>query len=656
MSNEEKIEKLRQNNPFLSSSVGDPRDNPYPDIAAVNEPAFLGLSQLIRQKAASPSLPCAGLVFGETGSGKTHLIGRLLRGTNTRENGFSFAYVQPIEDPEQTYRYLLREIIVNLCHPAPGFSAETRMDRIVNTVFQDAETMPVRQTLSAEKEISAEPLLDEFQDRLRQTVHGRKKFTPFFFRETGKLIRIALDIVLNPAQENTGKKKDSPAEIREKEYLPDALSFVQSKFPDIPKNFLKVLFQYRDPAKRAAAVEWLKGGDMDERDLSCLGISGRMQGTGPMQEDQARNILESLGMLLMHYGNPLVVCFDRLENYDTDQKIRSLGTMIEFLVDQAKAMVPVVFVRGDAWNEFFSTRLNDHIVTRLQTNEFTLKGCSSDQALELIRIRLCRVLGQEADLFPFDRNQLSGILGKKLLSPREIIISANRSLQKILYPEQPVPETDSVTETLKKAFAAQCRAVRMEFDRHAPDRGRLRHALELGLRSLSPDTGFVIRDLSSPEDKYIDFVCRICPATPQTDDSGCAAVFLIDVEKNAQAVVAAFRRGHEFLKENPLAKVLYIRDARCEIPAPPQWKATNEHMELFRNAGGRICFLEEKHAAAWYALTLLHYDVKDGSIMVPEPGDLCRNVSPEEFAAFIRKEILANPDAGFGAVAAMGKI
>ncbi|MGE0085936.1 MAG: hypothetical protein AB7S75_16130 [Desulfococcaceae bacterium] len=49
------------------------------------------------------------------------------------------------------------------------------------------------------------------------------------------------------------------------------------------------------------------------------------------------------------------------------------------------------------------------------------------------------------------------------------------------------------------------------------------------------------------------------------------------------------------------------------------------------------------------------YAVKDGYIMVPEPGDRFRNLSQKEFAAFIRKELPANTDAGFGPVAALWK-
>ena len=60
---------------------------------------------------------CAGLILAEVGSGKTHLLGRILTQSKQMHSPCAFAYIQPLEDPEQTYRYLLREVMVNLFHP-----------------------------------------------------------------------------------------------------------------------------------------------------------------------------------------------------------------------------------------------------------------------------------------------------------------------------------------------------------------------------------------------------------------------------------------------------------------------------------------------------------------------------------------------------------
>lgn len=133
-----------------------------------------------------------------------------------------------------------------------------------------------------------------------------------------------------------------------------AIEFMRAKFPDIPKEFFKVLFQYQSPSKRSAAMDWLKGIAIDDEDAALLRVTNRMEDSPNLLEQKSRHILSCLGALLAYYGKPLVVCFDRLENYDTDAKIHSLGKMVEFLVDKAKAMLPLVFVRGQQWEETFT--------------------------------------------------------------------------------------------------------------------------------------------------------------------------------------------------------------------------------------------------------------------------------------------------------------
>ncbi len=115
--NENKIELLKKSNPFSSASSGDPWDSKYPHVESINRKTLKGIYNLIRQKNENPEISnFAAMVLGEVGSGKSHLITRILNFCNNFTSPFSFAYIQPIEDPSQTYRYLLREIIVCLCH------------------------------------------------------------------------------------------------------------------------------------------------------------------------------------------------------------------------------------------------------------------------------------------------------------------------------------------------------------------------------------------------------------------------------------------------------------------------------------------------------------------------------------------------------------
>jgi len=72
--NEKKLSALREENPFTSSSVGDPWEDKYPDVRSINERAFNEISQLIARphlvRFTSPSplrithTPPLGTVFG----------------------------------------------------------------------------------------------------------------------------------------------------------------------------------------------------------------------------------------------------------------------------------------------------------------------------------------------------------------------------------------------------------------------------------------------------------------------------------------------------------------------------------------------------------------------------------------------------------------
>ena len=112
---------------------------------------------------------------------------------------------------------------------------------------------------------------------------------------------------------------------------------------------------------------------------------------------------------MTRYHQPLVVCFDRLENLETDEHIHALGKMVEFLVDKAQAMLPVVCFRGMQWEEKFRHKLNQHISSRLETNKFELRGCTPEQALAIVRSRLAAVPGNEQGetLFPSTRKNCS---------------------------------------------------------------------------------------------------------------------------------------------------------------------------------------------------------------------------------------------------------
>ena len=593
------LDLLRRNNPFVSASVGDPWDRQYPHVPAINDQAFQGLCHLMRQKAHTPDLNCAGLILGEVGSGKTHLLGRILTYTAQAQPPLAFAYIQPLEDAEQTYRYLLREVIVNLCRPTPAAPYATQLEAILAAVCTEV--------IGTHSRPEGQHKLQAIQhDRLNVLAYLRPSV--FAYAQTW-----ATDLLCRD-------------------------------YPDMSARFLDVLFQYRLPEKRAAAVNWLKGGGLDQSDAERFGVAERIEASSSRLEQEARDMLTSLGLLLARYRQPLVLCFDRLENLETEAQLHAFGKMLEFLVDTAKGMLPLACVRGQQWEERFRGALNQHVTSRLETNRFTLQGCTAEQALDLVRQRLASVLpaAQAEALFPFDADELRGMFQTGFHSPRVVIARANERLRQLLDAGRAVPV--SPQHTLQEAYERQYQTILQAFERYPPDRDRLRRALSLYLNHRpSPRDGRLESvQRAEAEPKYIDLVGTLLApgAAPR------AVVMLIDVEPHPAAVSASLARGIDVLRTQAASLAVYIRETRCPFPFPARWTTTNDKLRQFQALGGHVVALDQERAARWYALALLSYAVREGDVTLVDAAHQIRPVSSDEFAAFIQNAY-SGADAAF---------
>jgi hypothetical protein len=410
------------------------------------------------------------------------------------------------------------------------------------------------------------------------------------------------------------------------------MQLLRTAYPALSGPFVHVLLQYAVLERRPAAMQWLLGNVLDTADAALLQVPDRAQLSTAALEAEARDILTSLGLLLTRYHQPLVICFDRLENLETDEHIHALGKMVEFLVDKAQAMLPIVCFRGMQWEEKFRHKLNQHVSSRLETNKFELRGCTSEQALAIVRGRLATVPGNtEAEtLFPFDPEALLKTFHLGLYSPRRVITLANQCLRQLL-DEEPLPPVAPL-QKVQEAFASQYQAIMRDFARYQPDRGRLRRALELYAQYGPP--GCIPTE--SGQEKYIDLATTVHLTETAT---AVPVIFLIDVEQHYAAVGACLSRGLAFLAQEPSGRAVYIRDARCPFPLPPMWEATNKKLQLFKEHGGRAVFLDSEQAARWYALALLSYAVKEQDITVAGANNTPRPITFEEFIAFIEQDI-----------------
>ena len=106
--------QLAANNPFASSAAPNPWDNTNPDLDSLNRSVVDHIDRLLRTKRREPALPLAGLILGEAGAGKTHMLKRVLR--RIRESGeiAIFVTVMACSDPKGVMRNLLREVFISM--------------------------------------------------------------------------------------------------------------------------------------------------------------------------------------------------------------------------------------------------------------------------------------------------------------------------------------------------------------------------------------------------------------------------------------------------------------------------------------------------------------------------------------------------------------
>ncbi|MBU2512822.1 ATP-binding protein [bacterium] len=597
-----KIEILKTNNPFVSASTGDPWVNRFPDIQSINDKAYSLISRLIDQKLNNVQDGISCLILGEAGAGKTHLISRLLQRKIKDNSLFLFSYIQPIEDPHQTFRYLLREIAVSLCRPIKEDKIASQLDSLFGLFLLDLLGKKIKITSITRQEQKG------LIQKLRQN--------PLSYLSS-KILKSVLE---NPKFEQIAR------------------NYLMNTFSGIDRNFVNVFLKYRCIHHRSHSISWLKSVVLDERDCEELGVAKRIDMSERALEQEARDILNSIGMILGKYGRLLVVCFDRMENLNTLDHVHSFGKMLEFLVDHTYAMLPIAFFRGQLWEERFSHELNQHVVSRLHSNTAVLTGCDSSDALNIVKARLSFIFGEDIgdDFYPIDKQKLTQVFQSEILSPREIIFEANRVLNEIL--DNPIGDQfESVNSVLMNLLKREYANLKKNLKEIAPDRMRLRRTLGIYLNSIPQKSGFKVASVkvAKSEKEYIDCECVI-----DIEEKGETKIaFIIDDAQHHRAVDAKLRRGVEFLEDNLTNKVYYIRERRSKFPGAEVWKRTNKTLKEFKDKGGIDIRLSQSQAAFWYTLTFANYKIIDGEVTNYNDINGLQTVSEDRFLEFIANDL-----------------
>jgi hypothetical protein len=349
-------------------------------------------------------------------------------------------------------------------------------------------------------------------------------------------------------------------------------------------------------------LDWLEGGAGD-------------------REDEAREVLASLGMLLEYCGVSMIVCFDQLDGVREEPLITAFGDIVHFLVNDVKGVLPLAFVRLNTWSNRFS-RLDPAVTQRLSGNKMFLYACTLEQARELIKVRLeSRFRSGAGEKFQWLMERLEGKL-KPGYSPRDVIELANRE---IVHPEEnPRAGEPEVLEIFAAEYRKALGKADAEFGERPPDAESLSRALETYLLSRAD-----FKDVRRSADKYISLKGR------REDGELCA--FVVSAEENHKAVWAALRHGSAFLKDCPDGECRYVSDRRCRFNAPERWPEVYEELEKFREAKGVTLFLNREQAVTWYALAALRLKVDNGDVPLSSSGGGKRAATIEDLALFLRQ-------------------
>jgi hypothetical protein len=120
--------------------VGRPLDDDQVDIADINIEAFLACQKLV-DDIASGEFSAALTVFGDAGTGKTHLIGRVRRWLEKQPRHL-FVFVRMETSPAGIWRHMRRNLAVSLLRA--GGDGVRALDVLLQHRKNDLETLPDR--------------------------------------------------------------------------------------------------------------------------------------------------------------------------------------------------------------------------------------------------------------------------------------------------------------------------------------------------------------------------------------------------------------------------------------------------------------------------------------------------------------------------------
>jgi hypothetical protein len=343
-------------------------------VESIHQEAIAEIEELL-DLVAKDHRSRTALLLGDSGSGKSHLLGRLKRTLNSKA---FFAYISPWAASDHIWRHTLRYTVDSLMQVPEGQQES-----------QESQLMLWLKSLSAftERSLIDRVVKDNFWEILQS---GRQKFIQHL--------------------KNTYRKQSI--------YNRDI--------------FFGVLHDLTDPELYPLACDWLRGDDLSEESMQALRVKHCID-----SEDAAKTILANFGKISTE-TQPIVLCFDNLDNiphlpdgFQDFQPLFNVNTTIHN--DYLKNFLVIISVITNTWRRNVN-RIQQADKARID-RAIQLKSITLEQAEALWAYRLKPLHTQvnsqlPSNIHPLTRQALEQKYPGGKTLPRYVLVLGREEYQK----------------------------------------------------------------------------------------------------------------------------------------------------------------------------------------------------------------------------------
>jgi hypothetical protein len=330
----EALQTLRRTlrNPFVQNRVDTAWDarSIASDVAAINDEAFQRVLCTIADVRATRQSHGL-LLYGEPGSGKTHLLNRVRRWIQQDEHAW-FVYVLPITAPDRVHRDILQATAGDITRGAPETHGITQLAVAVARLFMSDVNAPIRGIAEWWRRV-----MDEYPagDALAE------------------LLLKHLDVFVLPL--------------------------------NLDGSVVRVVAQFLAGRHRAAARDWLLGRSLPDETLATLGVAFNL--------DEESTALTALSTLIRLGGelSTVLFAFDQIEGLQIDPDDRTGLLAYAHAATQLLALHENVAVVTCAQVHFVDTLegiVGRALFDRIAERKSALKALDTGDALKLVQQRL----------------------------------------------------------------------------------------------------------------------------------------------------------------------------------------------------------------------------------------------------------------------------